>query len=149
MPLTQAPSVRAEMLIRRPAAEVYQAFADPAVTTHFWFSRASGPLVAKQSVIWYWDDYGVSAQVQVDALEPNQRIALRWPRPTVWTFSPRGDQATMVVVTETGFERNDEGVAQAIGQMGGHMLVLASCKAWLEHGIALNAVGDKNPDAHV
>lgn len=33
-PLLQAPSVRAEMLIRRPAAQVYQAFVDPAITTH-------------------------------------------------------------------------------------------------------------------
>ena len=44
MPSIQAPVVTATMLIRRPAAEVYAAFVDPAVTTRFWFSRASGPL---------------------------------------------------------------------------------------------------------
>ena len=30
-----APIVRAEMLIRRPAADVFEAFVDPAITTKF------------------------------------------------------------------------------------------------------------------
>ena len=52
-PLLQAPSVRAEMLISRPAAQVYQAFVDPAITTRFWFSRASGPLQMGSTVTWF------------------------------------------------------------------------------------------------
>ena len=35
---------RAEMLIRRPAAEVFAAFVDPAVTTRIWFTKSSGRL---------------------------------------------------------------------------------------------------------
>lgn len=30
---------KAEMLIRRPVAEVFAAFVDPAVTTRIWFTR--------------------------------------------------------------------------------------------------------------
>ena len=30
---------KAEMLIRRPIAEVFEAFVDPAITARFWFSR--------------------------------------------------------------------------------------------------------------
>jgi uncharacterized protein YndB with AHSA1/START domain len=33
-----------EMLIRRPVAEVFEAFVDPAVTSRFWFSEGSGRL---------------------------------------------------------------------------------------------------------
>ncbi|MEV1167923.1 hypothetical protein [Nonomuraea sp. NPDC049784] len=32
------------MLIRRPPAEVFQAFADPDVTTRFWFTKSTGKL---------------------------------------------------------------------------------------------------------
>jgi uncharacterized protein YndB with AHSA1/START domain len=34
----------AEMLIRRPRAEVFKAFVDPAATTRFWFTKSSGKL---------------------------------------------------------------------------------------------------------
>ena len=37
----------------------------------------------------------------------------------------------------------------ALDSMGGFSLVLAALKAWLEHGIALNLVADRNPEAHV
>jgi len=32
------------MLIRRPVAEVFEAFIDPDITTQFWFTRSSGRL---------------------------------------------------------------------------------------------------------
>jgi len=36
------PIARAEMLIRKPAAVVFNAFVDPAITSKFWFTRSSG-----------------------------------------------------------------------------------------------------------
>jgi uncharacterized protein YndB with AHSA1/START domain len=38
------PTARAEMLIRRPVSEVFEAFVDPAITSKFWFTRSSGRL---------------------------------------------------------------------------------------------------------
>ena len=64
------------MLIRRPVAEVFEAFVDPAIATRFWFSRASGPLAPDATVTWYWDQYGVSGEVTVTALERNRRLAI-------------------------------------------------------------------------
>lgn len=76
------------MLIRRPVEEVFNAFVDPTVTTRFWFSRSSGQLAPGKTVTWYWDQYGVSGEVTVTALEKNQRIAIEWPTPVEWTFTP-------------------------------------------------------------
>lgn len=150
MALTQDPVARATMLIRRPPAEVYAAFVDPAVTTRFWFSRASGPLVPDATVTWHWDDYGASGEVRVVALEPGERIAIEWPTPVEWRFTPHGDDATFVAITASGFEgSDDEKVAQALDSTEGFNLVVAACKAWLEHGIDLRLVADKAPDAHV
>lgn len=35
-------SVEAQMLIRKPVEQVFQAFIDPAITVHFWFTKSSG-----------------------------------------------------------------------------------------------------------
>ncbi len=45
MSLKNQPIARATMLIRRPIEDVFNAFIDPSITTKFWFSRSSGPLL--------------------------------------------------------------------------------------------------------
>jgi uncharacterized protein YndB with AHSA1/START domain len=144
------PVARTQMLIRRPVNEVFRAFVDPAITTRFWFTRGSGSLVHGKSVTWYWDMYGVSADVQVVTLVENERILIHWPKPVEWQFGLRGDNATLVTITASGFTgTDDEQVVSAIDSMGGFSFTLAACKAWLEHGVPLNVVLDHDPDHHV
>jgi uncharacterized protein YndB with AHSA1/START domain len=150
--LTQQPVVTAEMLIRRPAEKVYEAFVDPAVTTRFWFTKSSGRLEAGRQVKWEWEMYGVSDTLVVQELIPNQRIRIAWSDQTIteWTFSPRGDRETFVSIANRGFAGNgDEVVSQAIDAMGGYTMVLCALKALLEHQIILTVVADKAPDANV
>jgi uncharacterized protein YndB with AHSA1/START domain len=150
MTLHVEPVARVEMLIRRPVAEVYRAFVDPAVTSRFWFTRGSDVLTPGAVVTWYWDMYGVSAQVTVKALESNRRIRIEWPTPVEWVFTERTGDATLVVITASGFSGDDDAkVAQALDSMGGFSLAIAGCKAYLEHGVELNLVADHAPDAHV
>lgn len=146
MRLSKPPVARATMLIRRPVEEVFAAFVDPEKTSRFWFSRSSGPLVAGATVTWAWDHYGVSADVRVTELVANRRIAIEWPTPVEWTFEPRGDDATFVSILASGFTgSDDEQVAEALDSTEGFNLVIAGCKAYLEHGIELGLVVDKNP----
>ncbi len=148
MSLKNPPIARATMLIRKPVEEVFNAFVDPAVTTKFWFSRSSGLLRAGETVTWYWDHYGVSADVHVKVLEANRWIEIEWPTPVEWLFTPRSDDTTFVSITASGFSgTDDEKVAQALASTEGFNLVIAACKALLEHGIELRVVTDKNPDA--
>ena len=74
--LTQMPVAKAEMLIRRPVAEVFEAFINPTMTTKFWFTRSSGRLEAGKQVQWDWEMYDVSSQVSVKAIEENKRILI-------------------------------------------------------------------------
>lgn len=148
MSLTTPPVARATMLIRRPVEEVFNAFVDPTITTRFWFSRSSGPLALGETVTWYWDHYGVSGEVTVTGLETNRRISIEWPTPVEWTFTPYGDNTTFVSIVADGFTgSDDEQVAQALASTEGFNLVIAACKALLEHGIDLRLVADKHPDA--
>jgi uncharacterized protein YndB with AHSA1/START domain len=142
---------KAELLIRRPISEVFEAFVDPQVTTRFWFTRSTGRLEPGSHVQWNWDMYGVSAEVDVKEVEPRKRIAIEWSGTygltrVEWHFTAHGDDATFVSVTNRGFHGDLESAAeQAVGSTEGFSLVLAGCKAWLEHGIQLNLVADRFP----
>ena len=104
-----------------------------------------------QQLRWDWEMYGVSAEVRVQAVEPNRRILIEWddpPCPVEWIFTAREDDTTLVQISNWGFRGSeDEVVAQAIDSKGGFVMVLAGLKALLEHGIALNLVADHHPDA--
>lgn len=151
----QAPMVQAQMLIRKPVAQVFEALVDPAITSRFWFSRGSGRLEAGQRVRWDWEMYGVSAEVDVKAIEKDRRILIEWggpgdPTSVEWTFEPRGDGRTLVTVKNWGFGGDPEKkVAAAMDSTGGFSFLLADLKAFLEHGIELNLVEDHHPDALV
>lgn len=146
------PVAKTEMLIRRPVAEVFAAFVDPAITSKFWFSKGSGRLEAGKEVEWTWEMYGFSVPVKVLALEENQRILVEWPgesAPTTieWTFTARPDGTTFVTTKNGGFQGEPAAVIQqAIDATEGFTFVLAGAKAWLEHGIQLNLVPDRHPD---
>ena len=89
--LKQAPAMKTGMLIRRPVADVFEAFANPAITTKFWFTKGSGRLEAGKQVQWDWEMYGISVPVTAKAVEPNKRIVIEWPghkNPTTveWIF---------------------------------------------------------------
>lgn len=149
--LTRVPVVKTGMLIRRPVAEVFEAFVDPDITTKFWFTRSSGRLEAGKQVRWDWEMYGVSVPVTVKALEPNRRILIEWPGdggPTEveWSFTPREDGSTFVTITNSGFTGDGDAlVKQATDSTEGFTLVLAGLKALLEHGVRLNLVADRYP----
>lgn len=156
MDVKTAPVASTGMLIRRPAAEVFEAFVDPAVTSRFWFSKGSGRLIPGAEVRWDWEMYGASAQVRVIAVEPARRILVEWGSPgetptrIEWVLESRGEDQTMVTLTNFGFEgTGDEVVAKALDAMEGFSLLLAGAKAWLEHGVQLNLVPDRHPDAIV
>src|SRR5882762_4824616 len=78
MEIQHVPVVKTEMLIRKPVAEVFEAFVNPAITTRFWFTKGSGRLEAGKQIRWDWEMYNVSVQVNVKAIEKNARILIEW-----------------------------------------------------------------------
>jgi uncharacterized protein YndB with AHSA1/START domain len=149
--LTRVPTTNTGMLIRAPAEAVFEAFVDPAITTQFWFTHGSGRLEVGKPVEWRWAMYDVAASVTATVLEPPTRIVIGWPGyqgPTTveWRFAPQPDGTTFVTITEEGFTGSgDELVQQVTDSTQGFTLVLAGLKAFLEHGVRLNLVADRQP----
>jgi uncharacterized protein YndB with AHSA1/START domain len=150
-----APVAKAQMLIHKPAAQVFEALMDPASTSRFWYSKSSGRLEAGKRVRWDWEMYGVFTEVEVKEIEKNRRILIEWngpdnPTSVEWRFEAREEDRTFVTVKNWGFAGNAEKiVAEAMDSTGGFSFLLADLKAYLEHGVELNLVEDHDPAALV
>jgi uncharacterized protein YndB with AHSA1/START domain len=141
------------MLIRRQVHDVFEAMADPAITSRFWFTKSSGKMVRGAELTWEWEMYGVSSSISVKEADEDSRLRFTWsgydPRhPTVveFRFVPWQGSTTYVRVTETGFSGDgDTFVQRVIDSTTGFTFLLSSLKAFLEHDIVLRVVLDAHP----
>lgn len=149
---TEQNFAKAEMLIRKPVVEVFEAFVNPEITTRFWFTKSTGRLDENKKVEWTWDMYQFTTPVTVTAIEPARRIAIEWGSgedvsTLEWTFSSLEGKGTFVTVVNNDFRGNAEDTIATIrASTEGFTLVLAGLKALLEHNIQLNLVGDRFPN---
>lgn len=143
------PIVKAEMRIRKPVSEVFEAFTKPEHLTRFWFDKATGPLEDGAEIEWHWTMYDAFAPVIVQKFVENEKIIMTWGSgddlsTLEWTFTGRDDDTTYVSLINKGFTGTDEEKqAKSLDSNGGFHLVIAAAKAYLEHGIKLNIVEDK------
>ena len=150
--LTKAPIAKAQMLIRKPAAEVFEALINPEITKRFWFTKSTGRLAAGKEITWTWEMYNHSVQVVVKAIEVNKRILIEWGNygdttEVEWIFDPHKNDSTYVMITNSGFRgAGDKVVNDALDSKGGFTWVLAGLKALLEHNLELNAIVDAFPE---
>ena len=139
----------AQMLIRRSASEVFEAFIDPAVTKNFWFTKGSGRLEVNKTVTWEWEMYNVSIKVVAKEIVLGKKILYEWGDPITtveFTFQSLKDGSTYVTVTECGYDKTgDELLIMVKGSTGGFTTVLDNLKAYLEYNIHLNLIADKFP----
>lgn len=149
--LSKLPIMSTQMIIKKPVKEVFEAFVNPDITSKIWFTKSSGRLEPGANVKWEWEMYKLSTVAKVKEFEQDKRLVVEWnennPTTLEWKFTPYQKSATFVVISESGYKGSaDEVVAQALGSMGGFSFLLASTKAYLEHGIVLNLVRDHVPE---
>ncbi|MGI9651459.1 SRPBCC family protein [Chryseobacterium sp. RLHN22] len=140
--------VQSQMLIRKPINEVFEAFINPEITTHFWFTKSSGKLVEGETILWEWEMYGAKSEVKVHQIIPNQMIKTEWGSPATnvdYEFKEM-EKGTLVIIKSYGYSQTgDELLAVINDNTGGFTTVLDGCKAYLEHGINLRLIEDKFP----
>jgi len=143
------PIVETQMLIRRPASQVFQSIIDPAITTHFWFTKSSGKLELDKIITWEWEMYNFSTKVVVKEIIPDKKIKIEWSDPVTiveFEFREMSEQSTYVVIKNYGFNVTGDALIKAIkDNTGGFTTVLDGMKAYLEHGLNLNLIADKFP----
>ena len=149
MKYNKSKCAEAQMLIRKPIEEVFEAFINPAITKNFWFTKATGKLEVGKKITWSWEMYNVSATVVAQEILQNQKIVFAWdnpPRTVEINFRELDDESTFVTVSESGYDKKgDELIAVIKDATGGFTTVLDGLKAFLEHRINLNLIEDKFP----
>jgi uncharacterized protein YndB with AHSA1/START domain len=142
-------SAEAQMMIRKPVHEVFNAFIDPAITRNFWFTKGSGKLEKGSVITWEWEMYNLSIPVSVLDIRPNELITIEWGTPATtveFHFRPLSSGYTYISTKHYGFtQAGDELLAVIKDSTGGFTTVLDGLKAYLEHGINLNLIADKFP----
>lgn len=147
---SKQPVVQVELLIRAPSSQVFEAFADPAMVTKFWLARASGRLETGARVRWDFVVKGASTEIDVKETIAGKKIVIDWDggERVEWTFTRRAEAETLVSITHSLIKGDaDAAVAKALDSTQGFTLVLCELKALLEHGLRLNLMHDKFPDA--
>ena len=142
---------KAEMLIRKPVKEVFEAIINPEITTKFWFTKSNGRLDENKKVEWVWEMYNHKIPVFVKSIQSPEKIIIDWGNDreltTVeWTFKNMRDNETFLSIVHSGFKGDqDKIISQVRDSTEGFTIVLAGLKAWLEYGIQLNLVADRFP----
>ena len=141
----------AQMQIRKPVSEVFNAFIDPELTKHFWFTKGSDKLEVGKPVTWTWEMYNFSTKVIATEILTDKKISINWftsdaPTKVDFEFKPLSDGTTFVTIKHSGFDKTGDELIEALkDSTGGFTIVLAGLKAFLEHNIDLNLIADKFP----
>lgn len=149
MKYNRSKCAEAQMLIRKPVEEVFEAFINPAITKNFWFTKASGKLEVDKKITWEWEMYNVSTTVVTKEILQNQKIVFEWDKPSKTVeinFKELDEDSTFVTISESGYDKKgDDLIAIIKDATGGFTTVLDGLKAFLEHRINLNLIQDKFP----
>jgi uncharacterized protein YndB with AHSA1/START domain len=148
--LNEEPSVKVGLLLRRPPHDVFEALADPSITTRFWYTKSSGRMTQGAKLKWEWEMYGVSTDVSVEEVEPDRFIRFKWgnydthnPSTVEFRIIPYHENTAYLRVTETGFTGDaDSKVRSATASTGGFTFMMCGLKAALEHDVTLMVTAD-------
>ncbi|MEJ2901363.1 SRPBCC domain-containing protein [Pedobacter panaciterrae] len=105
------------MLIRKPTNLVFEAFINPEITKHFWFTKGSGRLSSGARVTWEWGMYNVSTPVQVVEIIKNVKIVIDWNDPATrveFNFKAIDADSTYLEISQYGLHSKGEALLAEI-----------------------------------
>jgi len=143
-------TAKAQILVRRPREEVFNAFVDPEIMSKFWFARKDQGLRQGDIVTWYVGDApnAFEIEVRVKSIKQPSQINIEWGHgdqftTVTWTLEERSSNVTRLMIEEHGFDGSrEEIVSQALDSTCGFNQVVVALKALLEHNATINVVTD-------
>jgi uncharacterized protein YndB with AHSA1/START domain len=138
------PSVKVSLLVRRPTAQVFDAFVNPETITKFWLESTSAPLADGARVDWQFMVPGVTEVTTVTRFDPPNALAFNWSDgvSVSLTFEAHTPGITRIALEASGFQ-GDDVLEQAVNATEGFTIVLCDLKTLLETGESANLVRDK------
>jgi len=133
---------KAAIQISKPVNEVFEAIVDPAKMSNYFISKGSGRMEEGKKIIWKFPEFEMEAPIRTGKIEKNKYISFYWEIDgiellTEMTLTPKGNNSTLVSITEKSRENDEAGIRWLVGNTEGWANFLACLKAWLEYGINL------------
>ncbi|HQY19834.1 MAG TPA: SRPBCC family protein [Ignavibacteria bacterium] len=135
--------IKAAIQILKPAAEVFEAIADPEKMSNYFISESSGRMEEGKNLNWRFPEFDMDVPVRVGKIEKDKYVSYYWDDPdgtelfVEITLTPKEKNATLVSITERSRENNEEGIKWLKRNTEGWANFLACLKAYLEYGVNL------------
>ena len=135
--------IKAAIEIQKPAMEIFEAITDPAQMSHYFISQSTGIMEESKQLVWNFPEFDIDVPVRVDKIVQNQYVSFYWMGDNQHellveiSLTSRGNNSTVVTVTEKGMNNDEAGINWLKGNTEGWANFLACLKAYLEYGIIL------------
>ncbi|NBD24122.1 SRPBCC family protein [Paenibacillus glycinis] len=128
-----------KMKILKPAADVYEAFVDPAKIGGFWFTSSTGRWEAGRTIGLRYAEYNAELEIRVMEAERGRKIVFRWggeDNVVTMTFREIEAGTTILEVNEEGFREDDPALLdKLVGNKEGWVYMMTCLKGYLESGV--------------
>jgi len=137
---------KVQLGIRKSSSEIFDAIVNPEKMTKYFISGSTGKMESGKTLTWTWTDYEGEHEIKVGKIERDKVISFEWNGSglncvVVITLEPKGNNQTLVKITESDWPADYKGANQCMGQVEGWTHFLLCMKAYLEHGIDLRIGG--------
>jgi uncharacterized protein YndB with AHSA1/START domain len=135
---------KVQMGILRSAIEIFDAIIDPEKMSKYFISGSTGRMESGKTLTWTWEDFEGEHEVKIGKIEKDKVVSFEWNGSgvncvVVITLEPKGENQTLVKITESEWPADYKGANQCMGQVEGWTNFLCCLKAYLEYGINLRA----------
>lgn len=133
---------KVQMGILKSAREIFEAIVNPEMLNKYFISTSTGRMESGKTLTWTWEDLNAEIQIKVGKVEKDKVISFEWNGSgvncvVVITLEVKGENQTLVKVTESEWPADYKGANQCMGQVEGWTNFLCCLKAYLEYGINL------------
>ena len=133
---------KVQMGILRSASEIFDAIIDPEKMSKYFISGSTGRMESGKTLTWTWEDFEGDHEVKIGKIEKDKVVSFEWNGSgvncvVVITLEPKGENQTLVKITESEWPADYKGANQCMGQVEGWTNFLCCLKAYLEYGINL------------
>jgi uncharacterized protein YndB with AHSA1/START domain len=137
--------IKTSLKIQKPVHAVFEAIVDPSLMSNYFISKSTGRMEAEKTLTWQFLEFDIEFPVRVEKIEEDKYISYSWDD---WEdksintlveiiLEPKGDEETLVKITESSRENNETGMKWLKSNTEGWANFLACLKAYLEYGINL------------
>lgn len=137
---------KVQLGILKPAGEIFDAIVNPDKMTKYFISESTGKMESGKTLTWKWTDYVGEHEIKVGKIEQDKVVSFEWNGSglncvVVITLESKGENKTLVKITESDWPADYKGANQCMGQVEGWTHFLLCMKAYLEYGIDLRVGG--------